>query len=362
VSLVRASKRTPPSVMLLAVGMLVVAILANEGLRSQRRRLEPARSGAGRTGLPVLPGDEGSGSISRAIAQVSYEFRRIAADVLWFKLDAYVHEGPSTLDGQGRAVSGYFNNLDIVPLYRLITWLDPHFIDAYRLAGTHILNTLDRPDDAERMWEEGVANNRDNPRLRELHGELAVHYMRDRGDHAKARWHLEQALDCVRRYPRYEEQPLDVFHPDTILGLLVVACYRMGDVGAALAYARENHNLVSTHPVIVELSRIAASRREPPIHSWERSAAPPHDPRACGEADHDHGRGRAGAGSVKPPPTGAARPDLHERLWRERARVSRIWAMLALIGLVDAVLVCLRAVSRRCGRVQAVRRPGATGP
>ena len=82
------------------------------------------------------------------------EVRGLLADFLWLRVDEYQH--------RRRIVGGDLLRADdeaLMPLVRLITWLNPHFIDAYALGGQWLAFHFDRPQAATELYEEGIRNN-----------------------------------------------------------------------------------------------------------------------------------------------------------------------------------------------------------
>ena len=72
-------------------------------------------------------------------------FRGIAADILWLNIDELWHNGK------------WF---EIIPLLRAITWMQPHFLEAWELGAWHLAYNLyvyaEGMPDRERYIEEGI--------------------------------------------------------------------------------------------------------------------------------------------------------------------------------------------------------------
>ena len=72
-------------------------------------------------------------------------FRGIAVDILWIKMDEMWHHGK------------WF---EIIPLLRAITWMQPHFLEAWELGAWHLAYNLyvhaEGMPDRERYIEEGI--------------------------------------------------------------------------------------------------------------------------------------------------------------------------------------------------------------
>jgi tetratricopeptide (TPR) repeat protein len=129
---------------------------------------------------------------SPAFALVAGSFRSVAANVLWVKVDAYHHEW----EEQGRDWS---KNADLLPILRAITFLDPHFIEAYSLHA-FLLQHQNRPRQALAMLREGIRNNPNRHELYEAAALLHARVFREtdaaRAEFARA---LERATDPFDR-------------------------------------------------------------------------------------------------------------------------------------------------------------------
>ncbi len=92
------------------------------------------------------------------IGQVFWSYlggaKSIVIAYLWLKIDRIHHEYYGDL-GKER---------ELIPLYRLVTWIDPHFVDAYYV-GSYMLQLFQRPKEALEFAEEGVAFNPKSSKL-----------------------------------------------------------------------------------------------------------------------------------------------------------------------------------------------------
>ena len=77
-------------------------------------------------------------------------FRGIAADILWVRIDEMWHHGK------------WF---EIIPLLRAITWMQPHFIEAWELGGWHLAYNL-------YAYAEGMAG-------REIYIEQGIRFLKE---------------------------------------------------------------------------------------------------------------------------------------------------------------------------------------
>ncbi|BDI31822.1 hypothetical protein CCAX7_38730 [Capsulimonas corticalis] len=110
-------------------------------------------------------------------------FREAVAGLLWVRTDEFFHTGDYEA---------------ITPMIRIITWLDPHFIDVYETGAWHMdYNFTDTDQRSDRRYiplalalmREGIKN---NPDLPELYSDLAfTHYYRKITDFNKSREYYE---------------------------------------------------------------------------------------------------------------------------------------------------------------------------
>lgn len=105
-------------------------------------------------------------------------FREAVAGMLWVRTDEFFHTGDYAA---------------IMPLIRVITWLDPHQTDVYQTGAWHMdYNFTDSSERSDRRYipfslaliSEGIANNPQDPDLYSDKG--FVHYFRKIGDIPKA--------------------------------------------------------------------------------------------------------------------------------------------------------------------------------
>lgn len=117
-------------------------------------------------------------------------FREVVAGALWVRADSFFHEG----------------NYDaILPIIRLVTWLDPHNLDVYSTGGWHIgYNFTDTEQRSDRRYlsaalkllEEGVEN---NPHVYDLYFEMGwMWYDKVKQAHNAVQW-FQKAYDFPDR-------------------------------------------------------------------------------------------------------------------------------------------------------------------
>lgn len=105
-------------------------------------------------------------------------FREAIAGMLWVRTDEFFHNGDYAA---------------IMPLIRVITWLDPHQIDVYETGAWHMdYNFTDSQERSDRRYiplslaliSEGISNNPNEP---DLYSDKAfVHYFRKIGDYPQS--------------------------------------------------------------------------------------------------------------------------------------------------------------------------------
>jgi hypothetical protein len=114
------------------------------------------------------------------------QIRGLLADYLWLRVDEYQH--------RRRIVGGELLKSDdeaLMPLVRLITWLNPHYVDAYALGGQWLAFHFNRPRESMAFYEEGIRN---NPRSFDLLNGAAWVYWRFQKDYTRA---AERARDAA---------------------------------------------------------------------------------------------------------------------------------------------------------------------
>ncbi|MBN1871076.1 MAG: hypothetical protein JW800_00735 [Candidatus Omnitrophica bacterium] len=138
-------------------------------------------------------------------------FRGLAADILWLKMDECWHNGK------------WF---ELLPILRAVTWMQPHFIEAWEIGGWHLAynlyayaaNSPDREryiEDGIRFLKEGLARNRNVYNLWFNLGWIYYHKLAD----------YDEAIRYFRSATRYE-------HPDYIDRLIAHAYRKKGDIAS----------------------------------------------------------------------------------------------------------------------------------
>ena len=96
------------------------------------------------------------------------EFRTSIAALFYIKSEEYFHEL--------EAMQNWKEQTETMPLFRLVTLLDPHMIQAYDVASYHLAVDLKKVQEGLDFLNEGLTNNPNNP---ELHFTAAlIHFMR----------------------------------------------------------------------------------------------------------------------------------------------------------------------------------------
>ncbi len=174
------------------------------------------------------------------------QVRGLLADFLWLRVDEYQH--------RRRIVGGDLLEADdeaLMPLVRLITWLNPHFVDAYALGGQWLAFHFDRPIQSTAFYEEGIRN---NPQSFDLLNGAAWVYWRFQHDYKTAAKHAIQAAHVAP----------DDLHRFQALWLEAHILQSAGDVRGAIHAWRE----VGQIPGYEETSRIWIGRLETSPRTW----------------------------------------------------------------------------------------------
>ena len=143
-------RSTRTILILLVIILLSVTVKLQMLIDPQRKQFQPGR------GVASMVTEVGSNPVvmpSQFIAGTLIGLREVVAGLLWIRANDFFHSG---------------NYEAVIPLTRIITWLDPHQIDVYRVGAWHLAyNLVDSNERADYRFlspavtflEEGVANN-----------------------------------------------------------------------------------------------------------------------------------------------------------------------------------------------------------
>lgn len=123
----------------------------------------------------------------RTVMAMAGQFRVVFANLLWIKVDKYHH---AYLEHH----TNWAEDSDLLPLLRMITWLDPHFVQAYEVAGFMLSGNLNRFEHARELLAEGIRN---NPRSPELYEEMGMAIIRATRNYREAYPYLAKALELT---------------------------------------------------------------------------------------------------------------------------------------------------------------------
>jgi hypothetical protein len=139
-----------------------------------------------------------------------------------------------------------------LPLYRLMTWLDPQFIPAWT-TGAHVISWQSEPGSFEKAIEFLHEGRDKNPWSVAIPGEIGSVYIRKRRDFESAIKWLEEAIQKSKPEPR--SMPEEEFESlqDTYRFLAIITSNR-GELAESLQVAREGSKLF---PDDVILKRLA---------------------------------------------------------------------------------------------------------
>ena len=168
-------------ILLVVVGFIAVGALQSVIDPVQLKMVRAAQPNAGSKGreelMVQLPGQFLVASFAG--------FREVIAGALWIRADTFFH-------------SGRYHA--IIPIVRLVTWLDPHNIDVYTTGAWHLdYNFVDQGQMSDKRYipasvallKEGIAN---NPNIWDLYFELGwTHYSKKIMDYDQAVRYLELA-------------------------------------------------------------------------------------------------------------------------------------------------------------------------
>jgi tetratricopeptide (TPR) repeat protein len=229
------SPRARSGVFALGLIMLLAMMLLQSDIDPKRNRIQSPLGGKKQTELIFqLPGPY--------ILATFTGMRETVAGLLWVRADEFFHEG---------------NSEALMPLVRLITWLDPHYMDVYKTGAWHMdYNITDSSERSDRRYippalalmAEGIRN---NPDTYDLYFELGfMHYHLKIKDYKKAAEWLEKATTEPDLNPEkvltYERFPL------VVKRMLAHEYEKLGDIGKAKQQWRkviaETAKMMKEHP------------------------------------------------------------------------------------------------------------------
>lgn len=152
------------------IAVLAIACLFSEGILSANP--------------PKMENATVDNAALRTVLAMAGQFRIVFANLLWIKVDQYHHE---YIEHHG----DWAKDTDLLPLLRMITWLDPHFVQAYQVAGFMLSARLNRFEHAQQILWEGIQN---NPKSHELYEEMGMAVIRATRNYREAYPYLTKAL------------------------------------------------------------------------------------------------------------------------------------------------------------------------
>jgi hypothetical protein len=162
---------------LLVAALLLTCVAGTQALVDVYRPIVNDESGVPFTGAAVV------------VRGFAGQIRGLLADFLWLRVDEYAH--------RRRLTDGDINRADdeaLMPLVRLITWLDPHYVNAYALGGQWLAFHFGRAREAVLFYDEGIRN---NPRAADLLTGVAFVHWRLLHNNRAAAARVEQAADLT---------------------------------------------------------------------------------------------------------------------------------------------------------------------
>ncbi len=167
--------------------LLVVALLLFVPIALLQRGIDPIYS---RNYAPSESFKQGAKNLPVEMALGAFTgFREAVAGMLWVRCDEFFHNGDYEA---------------IMPLIRVITWLDPHQIDVYETGAWHMdYNFTDSSERSDRRYipfslsllGEGIANNPEEP---DLYSDMGfVHYFRKIEDFPQSASWFEKGWNVV---------------------------------------------------------------------------------------------------------------------------------------------------------------------
>jgi tetratricopeptide (TPR) repeat protein len=129
---------------------------------------------------------------------------------------------------------GHRDLKEALPLFRMMTWSDPHFLEAYSMGAYLIFSASDgkRMAEALEFLREGIAN---NPRSYLLRGEYGHYQYMNLKNLPLARKYLVEAAELIEQTA---ESDLDPQRAEDIWNELALVCRRLRDEESELYWAR----------------------------------------------------------------------------------------------------------------------------
>ena len=198
-------------------------------------------------------------------------FREAIAGLLWVRTDEFFHNGDYE---------------SIMPMIRLITWLDPHQIDVYETGAWHMdYNFTDSQERSDRRYlpmslaliNEGIANNADEP---DLYSDKAfVHYFRKFQDFPKSADAFRDGWNVVEGKAAHLDDPTDFDQADK--GVMTL--------GHGLAHAYEfSGNIPAAVDPVEQVPGSAPAVDRAEAGRFRREAGPDHRPETVVRAARAH--------------------------------------------------------------------------
>ncbi len=145
---------------LIVIALVPVVVKLQMGIDPQRKQFLAGK------GVSAMVTEVGSNPVvmpSQFVAGTLIGLREVVAGLLWIRANDFFHTG---------------NYEAVIPLTRMVTWLDPHQIDVYRVGAWHLAyNLVDSSERADyrflspsvKFLEEGIQN---NPHVSDLEFDL----------------------------------------------------------------------------------------------------------------------------------------------------------------------------------------------
>ncbi|MGV8118718.1 MAG: tetratricopeptide repeat protein [Candidatus Xenobiia bacterium LiM19] len=153
------------------------------------------------------------------------EMRYTLAAFVWLKADYYHHDAEASGEN-------WTENKSLMPLIRLVTYLDPHFVQAYDFGGYHLAVNLKKPEEGINLLQEGIRN---NPGSFDLLWEMG-YILSEQKRYKEAIPYLLQALPLVEQKSTMDEVAEKKLW---IVSRLAHGYYAEKDYDKTLQYCRE---------------------------------------------------------------------------------------------------------------------------
>lgn len=144
------------------------------------------------------------------------EFSGFLSAYAWQKMDFYGHFGEwveqKGENGEVQYMSIFKYQEEYLPITRFSVELDPSFVERVAIVGNNMATSLEMPEEGISLMQRAILQNRENPRLYRLYGEVGlIHFQVLKNPQAALRWFAE-VRHFLKNLPLEQWEAQDAFH------------------------------------------------------------------------------------------------------------------------------------------------------